>query len=198
MARAHPSPATRHLVLVGVVGLLGLVLTGLASAAPPSTEPGVQTDADPTAGASRLQALEQRVDELTRRLQQLESGASSGGSVSAPSKTGDIHWSFDAALSRDPFNITHQSFDRGSGRFDVLLKVVAPIPDPTPWQVPSGAPVPVVARIGLADGTASESLVFRLARGPRLEPGAILHIEAQVAPDQAAAISGLSVGIRRE
>lgn len=198
MTRAHPSPATRHLVPVGVVGLVGLMLTGLASAAPLSTEPGLQTDADPTAGASRLQALEQRVDELTRRLQQLESGASSGGSVSAPSKTGDIHWSFDAALSRDPFNITHQSFDRGSGRFDVLLKVVAPIPDPTPWQVPSGAPVPVVARIGLADGTASESLVFRLARGPRLEPGAILHIEAQVAPDQAVAISGLSVGMRRE
>ncbi|NCC29392.1 MAG: hypothetical protein EOM22_14960 [Gammaproteobacteria bacterium] len=195
MTQAHPSPAARHLVLVGLVGLM---LPGLAAAAPPATEPVIQTDADPTGGASRLQALEQRVDALTRRLQQLESGASSGTSVSAPSKAGDINWSFDAALSRDPFNVTHQSFDRGSGRCDVLLKVVAPIPDPTPWQVPSGAPVPVVARIGLADGTASESLVFHLARGPRLEPGAILHLEAHVPPDQAAAISGLTLGIRRE
>ncbi|HSO83518.1 hypothetical protein, partial [Thiocapsa sp.] len=166
--------------------------------AQPSARPEVDPATAPLVDPSRLQALEQRVEELERRVERMESAPSSGGSASAPSKTDDIHWSFDAALSRDPFNVKHQSFDRGSGRFDVLLKVVAPIPDPTPWQVPSGAPVPVVARIGLADGTASESLVFRLARGPRLEPGAILHIEAQVPPDQAAAISGLSVRISRE
>jgi hypothetical protein len=191
MTQVHPNRTTPRVALIGLATLL---LPGLMPAATPRIEP----DADPNAKASRLDALEQRVDDLERRLQQLESGASSGISATAPSKTGDIHWAFDKALSRGPFNVTHQSFDRGSGRFDVLLKIVAPIPDPIPWQVQVGTPVPVVAKIGLADGTAEESLVFRLARGPRLEPGAILHIEAQVPPDQANAISGLSVGVRSE
>jgi hypothetical protein len=179
----------RHLA---PIGFSALVLSGLVLAATPSTGQA----ADPTPETSRLQALEQRVDDLVRRLQQLESGA--GASAPAAPKPGDIHWSFDAALSRGPFNVTHQSFDRGSGRFDVLLKVVASIPDPRPWQVAIGSPVPVVAKVGLADGTASESLVFRLARGPKLDPGAILHLEAQVPPEQAAAISGLSVGMRAD
>lgn len=191
MTPVHPTPAMRHLALIGFAGS---VLSGLVLAATPSSSQA----ADPTAEASRLQALEQRVDDLARRLQQLESGAVTQAATSATPKPGDIHWSFDAALSRGPFNVTHQSFDRGSGRFDVLLKIVAPLPDPSPWQVEAGAPVPVVARIGLADGTASESLVFRLARGPKLDPGAVLHLEAQVPPEQAAAISGLSVGMRSE
>ncbi|SDW21001.1 hypothetical protein [Thiocapsa roseopersicina] len=197
MTPANLSPSTLQLALIGLIGL-ALVGPSTVANAQPSTRPEVDPATAPQVDPSSLRALEQRVEELERRVERMGSAPSSGGSASAPSKTGDIHWSFDAALSRDPFNVKHQSFDRGSGRFDVLLKVVAPIPDPTPWQVPSGAPVPVAARIGLADGTASESLVFRLARGPRLEPGAILHIEAQVPPEQAAAISGLSVGIRRE
>jgi hypothetical protein len=191
MTPVHPTPSIRHLARSGFAGS---VLSGLLLAATPPTG----TLADPTAEAPRLQALEQRVDDLARRLQQLESGSETGASTSAAPKPGDIHWSFDAALSRGPFNVTHQSFDRGTGRFDVLLKIVAPIPDPLPWRVEAGAPVPVVARIGLADGTASETLVFRLARGPKLDPGAVLHLEAQVPPEQAAAISGLSVGMRSE
>lgn len=186
MISVHPNPARRHLALIGFVGL---VLAGTPWTAP---------EADPTAGGSRLHSLEQRVEELTHRLERLESEADSRDSMSATAKPGDIHWRFDAALSRGPFNVTHHSFDRGSGRFDVLLKVVAPIPDPLPWQVAIGAPVPVVAWVGLADGTASESLVFRLARGPKLDPGAVLHLEAQVPSEHAAAISGLSVGMRSE
>lgn len=189
MTPVHPKPAMRHLALIGFAGP---VLSGFVLAATPSSSQA----ADPAAEGSRLQALEQRVDDLARRLRELESGP--GASTPAAPKFGDIHWSFDAALSRGPFNVTHHSFDRGSGRFDVLLKVVTPIPDSLPWQVAIGAPVPVVAKVGLADGTASESLVFRLARGPKLDPGAILHLEAQVPPEQAAAISGLSVGMRPE
>jgi hypothetical protein len=183
-----------------LLGLIGLALVGPSRVAnaQQSTPPEVDPATPPQVEASRLQALEQRVEDLMRRLERLESAPSAGAPTPAASKTGDIHWTFDAALSRSPFNVTHQSFDRGSGRFDILLKVVEPISDPLPWQVAIGAEVPVVARIGLADGTASESLVFRLARGPRLEPGAILHLEAYVPIEQAGAISGLSVGMRRE
>ncbi|UHD17766.1 hypothetical protein [Thiocapsa bogorovii] len=197
MPSARPTFSTRRLALFG---LIGLALVGASRAA--NVQPSAQPDVDPAAGqqidASRLQALEQRVEDLVRRLERLESAPSSGASTPATSKTGDIHWTFDAALSRSPFNVTHQSFDRGSGRFDILLKIVDPLPDPLPWQIAIGAEVPVVARIGLADGTASEGLVFRLARGPRLDPGAILHLEAYVPIEQAGAISGLSVEMGRE
>jgi hypothetical protein len=197
MTPAHPSPTTLHFALLGLIGLALIGLSTVANAQP-SARPEVDPAAAPQVDAWRLQALEQRVEDLVRRLERLESAPSSGAATPSTSKTGDIHWTFDAALSRSPFNVTHQSFDRGSGRFDILLKVVQPIPDPLPWQVAIGAEVPVVARIGLADGTASEGLFFRLARGPRLEPGAILHLEAYVPIEQAGAISGLSVGMRRE
>ncbi|EGV16558.1 hypothetical protein [Thiocapsa marina] len=193
MTPAHPSPATLHLALLG---LIGLALLGPSTAV--NAQPEVDPASAPQVDASRLQALEQRVADLVRRVERLESAPSAGASTPSTSKAGEIHWTFDAALSRSPFNVTHQSFDRGSGRFDILLKVVEPLADPLPWQVATGAEVPVVARIGLADGTASEGLVFRLARGPRLEPGAILHLEAYVPIEQAGAISGLSVGMRRE
>ena len=197
MTPAHPSPATLHLALLGLIGLALLGPSTVANAQP-SARPEVDPASTPQVDASRLQALEQRVADLVRRVERLESAPSAGAATPSTSKAGEIQWTFDAALSRSPFNVTHQSFDRGSGRFDILLKVVEPLPDPLPWQVATGAEVPVVARIGLADGTASEGLVFRLARGPRLEPGAILHLEAYGPIEQAGAISGLSVGMRRE
>jgi hypothetical protein len=183
--------------LLGLIGL-ALIEPSTVANAQPSARPELDPATTPQVDASRLQALEQRVEDLVRRLERLESAPSSGASTPGAAKTGDIHWTFDAALSRSPFNVTHQSFDRGSGRFDILLKVVGPLADPLPWQVAIGAEVPVAARIGLADGTASEGLVFRLARGPRLEPGAILHLEAYVPIEQAGAIRGLSVGMRPE
>jgi hypothetical protein len=184
MTYEGPFTPVRRAVLVG---LAGLVFAGAPSAAAP---------ADPVADERRLQALEQRLDDLTRRLEQLESREGAGTSTPTAASSDGIRWSFDAALSRSPFNVTHQSFDRGSGRFDLLLKVVEPIPNPVPWQVDAGAPLPVAARLGLADGTARETIVFRLARGPKLDPGAVLHLEAHVPIEQAAAISGVSVGIR--
>lgn len=198
MTPAQQRRAKQHLVLVGWAGLILIGTPGSAPLAEPDPPLSVATTVDPPVEASRLQALEQRVDDLVQRLERLESAPGSGAAGTAAPKAGDIQWSFDAALSRGPFNVSHQSFDRGSGRFDVLLKVVDPIPDPQPWKVAIGAPVPVVARIGLADGSAAETLVFRLARGQKLDPGAVLHIEAQVSPEQAAAISGLSIELRSE
>jgi hypothetical protein len=151
---------------------------------------------DTMADDLRLQQLEARLEEVLRRLERLESQGTQGTSTTSLRSEDGVQWSFDLNLSQEPFNVTHQSFDRASGRFDLLLKVVAPIRDPKTWQVAPGAPVPVVAVLTLADGTANESVVFHLARGPKLDPGAKLHLKAEIATEQAAAVRGVSVGVR--
>lgn len=166
--------------------LAGLTALALASGPTRADEPS-------------LERLERRLDELTRRLERLEA-QTSAATATSPAPTGatskDIQWGFDAALSRTPFNVTHQGFERESGHFDLLLKIVAPLPDPGPWQVPVGAPVPVEARVGLADGSSGEGLVFRLARGPRLDVGAVLHLQAEIPADQAGAVQGVALRLR--
>jgi hypothetical protein len=188
--RTHILGSERPFAGAGRAAVAGLVALVLAGA--PWSDPLADTVADEL----RLQSLQQRLDDLSRRVEQLESRASSGTSSPRIPSADGIQWTFDAALSQKPFNVTHQSFDRASGRFDLLLKVVAPISDPNAWQVAQGAPVPVVAVLTLADGTANESVVFHLARGPKLDAGAQLHLKAEIATEQSAAVRGVSVGVR--
>lgn len=148
------------------------------------------------ADEARLQALESRLDQVMRRLERLESQAVAEATDAAPRSDDAIRWAFDASLREAPFNVTHQGFERSSGRLDLLLRIVRPIPDTAPWRVAPGTPVPVTAVLTLADGSASDPVRFRLARGPRLDPGSQLHLEAEVAPEQAAAVRGISVTAR--
>jgi hypothetical protein len=146
----------------------------------------------------RLGELEARVQALTLRLEALESRATAPPPTPATaSLTAEgIVWTFDDHVNGTPFKVTHKTIDKRSGRIDILLLITDALPDPAAWAV-VGARVPLALTLRGGDGTEIAAGVT-LARGPRLEPGAHLHVQAQVEPVQAAAARQIVVGREAE
>jgi hypothetical protein len=142
----------------------------------------------------RLQALEERVRALTGRVENLERAASPAAQpVRGPGLPADgAVWTFDDYVDASPFKVSYKSFDRATGRVELLLQITAPIEQPELWSE-TGRSVPVALRYRAADGAEGAS-VFALVRASRLEPGSRVHLRALVEPALAASASHLSVG----
>lgn len=170
-----------------VLGPLGLALWVVAGPAP----------ADEIATETRIDGLEARLEGLSRRVQALEtllkeSGPGVGG-VAAPK--GEPSWELDDYSREAPFQVIQRSLDRETGRVDLLLSVTAPIPDAALWtSLEKGSPVPLLVTPDLGDGVAASPLPLRLERGKRLEPGARLHVSAQLEPSVAKRVRQLRIG----
>ena len=136
----------------------------------------------------RLADLEQQVQALTLRLQVLEQRSAATpealpAAISLPAE--GIVWTFDDFVSASPLKVTPKAFDKKTGRIDLLLQITAVMPDPGAWSG-AGRPVPLALTLRGAGG-ADARAVFTLVRSSSLEPGAHVHLQAQVDPVQAAA-----------
>lgn len=158
----------------------------------------------------RLDGLEARLEGLTRRVQALESLLKESGSAAtaAPSVKGAPTWEPDEYSGSSPFQVVQTSLDRESGRAELLLEVVAPIPDLAAWAaVPRGDAVPLTLRASEANGGPASEISLHLERATRLDPGARLHLSAQLEPEIAQRArtirithgpsSGVSAGVDR-
>ena len=137
----------------------------------------------------RLQLLDQRIDRLARRIDQLEGLQASSveqGSESASMVTGSggVEWRLAAELSGQPLLTTATDFDKGRGIIELLLKIQSPLFDADAWPREPGRSVPILLRAEDATGARLAELLMSLVRGPSQEPGAYLHLRAQL-PDGA-------------
>lgn len=158
----------------------------------------------------RLDGLEARLEGLTRRVQALENLLRGSGSAetAAPSVKGEPIWEPDEYSGGNPFQVIQTNLDPESGQADLLLEVVAPIPDLPAWAaVPRGDAVPLILTADQANGGPATAVRLRLERATRFDPGARLHLSAQLEPEIARRVrtirithapsSGVSAGVDR-
>jgi hypothetical protein len=182
----HPPPQRLSVIALAI----GIALPTLSLAQqlqdqpPPAQEPIEQRMLDVEA---RLRTLSDRVDLLERRAVTAgvptATGAGTGQATGA--NAAGVVWTLDAQLTDSPLRVTHKEFDRDRGRVDLLLQITAPLQDPEHWDA-VGSEVPVMLRLRGADGV-EQVQAFTLARGNRIEPGAFVHLIADIDPARAAA-----------
>lgn len=170
-----------------------LPLLSLASpAAPIRAEGGIDMD-------TRVEALEARLEALTRRVIGLESAIkeTAGIAPAAPSPKGEPAWVFDAYVQGSPFRVLQKELDRTSGRVDLLLDVVAQLPDKDSWaSAQSGQPVPLVLSAELAypgPGAPATPIPLVLERATRIVQGARIHLSARLDPAEAQSVRRIQV-----
>ena len=142
---------------------------------------------------TRIEGLEARLEGLTRRVQALETllKESSPGMGAAWPVEGEPTWELDDYSRINPFQVLQKHLDRQNGRVDLLLDVAAPIPDLGDWDsVTRGEVVPLMLIVDTGDGGAIAPVNLRLERATRFDPGARLHLNAQLEP-------GIAERIRR-
>lgn len=134
---------------------------------------------------TRIDGLEARLEGLTRRVQALETLLKEPGPITAAARSvkGEPTWELDDDSRTSPFQVLQKSLDRQSGRVDLLLDVVAPIPDLSDWDsVARGEDSPLMLIADQGEGRPAVPVSLRLERATRLDPGARLHLSAQLEP----------------
>ncbi len=167
-----------------------LPLIALASAAEPiRAESRIDMD-------TRVEALEARLDALTRRVTGLETAIkeTGGGAAAAPGTKGEPAWVFDTYVQGSPFRVLQKELDRTSGRVDVLLDVVAQLPDKDRWPAAAqGQPVPLVLIAEMAYRGPGAPIPLVLERATRIVPGARIHLSARLDPAEAQSVRRIRV-----
>jgi hypothetical protein len=134
---------------------------------------------------TRIDGLEARLEGLTRRVQALENLLRESGPLASatPTVKGEPAWELDDYSRTSPFQVLQKGLDRQSGRVDLLLDVVAPIPDLADWDAVSrGEAVPLMLIADTGGGGAAAPVRLRLERATRFEPGARLHLSTRLEP----------------
>lgn len=146
---------------------------------------------------TRLEALEARLESLTRRVAALEAllKDTPPDRLGTSKQSGEPAWELDDYTGTAPFRVLHRSLDRDTGRVDILLDVTGPVPDLALWDsVAAGDPVPLV--IAFDPGPDGGETQLRLERATRFDPGARVHVSAELPPDRAATVRMLRVSHR--
>lgn len=144
-----------------------------------------QPSADVEGVTEPQQALEQAVARLTQRLEELERSVQTaveeqeGGSTAAAQETG-VEWRLAPGLTGTPLKTVETRFDRRRGTVDLLLRIEAPLPDADAWPRESGRSVPLTLTCEDATGSLIAELPLILVRGLSREPGAYVHVRAQL------------------
>jgi hypothetical protein len=135
---------------------------------------------------ARLRTLSDRVDMLERRAVTAKADTTTSATTSAGTSAtaAGIIWTLDARVTDSPLRVTHKEFDRDRGRVDLLVQITAPLQDSEHWGE-VGSEVPVTLKLRGVDG-AEQVQAFTLARGKRIEPGAFVHLIADIDPARAA------------
>jgi hypothetical protein len=152
---------------------------------------GIDTDA-------RVEALEARLESLTRRVAALEAVLKDTApeGTGAPTQSGEPVWELDDYTGNAPFRVLHHSLDRNTGRVDLLLDVTAEIPDLARWEaLAAGDAVPLTLAVepGSDQGSDQGEVPFTLERATHYAPGARVHVGAAIPPQRAATARVLRV-----
>jgi len=140
----------------------------------------------PSESEQRLEALEQRVDALAQRLDELALASSSAGQPdqaepSTPSAAdGAVDWRLAEALQGQPLRVAAKHFNARRGRLELLLEITSALPDAERWPAQPGQPVPLILTARDALGEKIVTRPMALLRGPSVEPGAYLHLGAEL------------------
>jgi hypothetical protein len=136
---------------------------------------------------ARIDALEARTAGLAAQLTHLEQAstpppqAEAQASAAGPIKV-SAGWRLSPGLGGDPISIVEKTFDERSGRVEALLRIEAPLSDIDAWPRLPGQPVPIQLEARDTGGAIALSQPMTLLRGTSLEPGAYLHIGANLPP----------------
>jgi hypothetical protein len=146
---------------------------------------------------TRLDGLEARLEALTRRVQAIEGVLKEGtADLSTPAAAkGEPVWTFDDYLEGTPLRVLQRNLDRDSGRLDLLLDVVSPLPDPAQWQeLRKGTPVPLAITLWPVGDGAGYPIRLLVERATSIAPGSRIHLHAQVPADEARLVRKIRVG----
>lgn len=135
----------------------------------------------------RIKQLEQRYRDLLERIEIMES--TTFGVVAEetdPSAPGGdaVVWTFDDYLEKRPFKVLYKSLDREDGQIELLLQVTGAVPDANAWTA-NDKTVPVTVTLRTAAGRETHAN-FQRQRGGGVDPGANVHIRADIGVEQAA------------
>lgn len=141
-----------------------------------------------------VEALEARIDLLAARLDQLEKRRQRDEPApsSATDRTvseGAIQWGLGPGLDGVPLLVTEKNFDRRRGRVEVLLQIKAALTDADDWSTQAGQSVPVQLTVKDVTGAVVSDRSMTLLRGASHEPGAFLHLAAELPPQSAHRVS---------
>jgi hypothetical protein len=142
----------------------------LAAALAPGGATAAQTPEE------RIELLEAKLQALTERVTVLEDQVAGAGTASADD---GVVWQLGPGLGGRPLRVSHKSLDAAHGVVELLLEITAPLADPARWRVGVEAPVALTLR---APAGGERRLPMTLLRGAKLEPGAHLHLFAEIAP----------------
>jgi hypothetical protein len=176
----HLAEALMNPVLILVALVLAVAVVQSVLRSPSESEQRLE------ALEQRREALEQRVDALAQRLDELALASSSAGEPdqaepSTPSAAdGAVDWRHAEALQGQPLRVAAEHFDARRGRLELLLEITSPLPDAERWRAQPGQPVPLILTARDAIGEAIITRPMTLLRGPSLEPGAYLHLGAEL------------------
>jgi hypothetical protein len=142
----------------------------------------------------RLEALDARIDSLTARLDLLEQRRQSDKPApnTATDRTGSepaIQWRFGPGLDGIPLLVAEKTFDRRRGRVEILLQIKAALTDADDWSTQPGQSVPAQLTVKDVTGAVVSDRSMTLLRGASHEPGAFLHLAAELPPQSAHRVS---------
>ena len=135
----------------------------------------------------RVQQLEQRYRDLLERVEIMESTTfgvvAEEADLRVPGEDAVV-WTFDDYLDKRPFKVLYKSLDREDGQIELLLQVTGAVPDANAWTGKEKE-VPVAVTLRTAAGRETHA-TFKRQRGNRVDPGANIHVRADIGVEQAA------------
>lgn len=148
---------------------------------------------------ARIDALEARTAGLAAQLARLEQASTPPPQAEVPASaagpmTVSAGWRLGPGLGGDPISIVEKTFDERSGRVEALLRIEAPLSDIDAWPRLPGQPVPILLEARDSSGAIAFSQPMTLLRGTSLEPGAYLHIGADLPPRVASRVAFMELG----
>lgn len=156
-------------------------------------------DRDASELDARLAMLEARIEQLSARLEQrqhsqpLRADPSAAQPAAAGSAGKAVTWRLGARVDGEPLRVAAESLDRARDQVELLLEVVAPLADAEAWPQQPGQRAPLVVIASDSTGTVIAETPMRLLRGSSREPGAYLHVGAQLPPQAGARVHSLEV-----
>lgn len=146
---------------------------------------------------ARLVALEAQTDGLRAELEQLRQQlADDSAPAAAAGRAGEVSWRFGPVLDGEPLRVAAETVDQAHGRVELLLEVMAPLADAAAWPQQPGRAVPLVLIARDGGGGLIAEVPLTLVRGARPEPGAYLHLAAELPEDRAARLSLIEIRAR--